>query len=282
MFSYRSSTVLLATWLLSLAPLSAHAETVQLYLLGGQSNMVGYGLNSELPPELQGEQTDVRFSTGGRWLNLRPGFGNTGAHFGPELTFGRHMADALPTENVALIKYAVGGTDLANDWRPPDANGEGAGPLYVTFMNRVGTAVNLLGPGTDWEFAGMIWMQGERDSRDPDKAQAYEQNLTDFIASIRDDVAVPDLPFVIGRISNTPTLPYGEIIRQAQFDVSQSVSNTAMINTDDLPRLWDDLHYATPGVLTLGSRFGEGILSIPEPASMISLLCVALLARRPR
>ena len=38
--------------------------------------------------------------------------------FGPEVTFGRFMADLDPDQPVALIKHAVGGTGLYVYWYP--------------------------------------------------------------------------------------------------------------------------------------------------------------------
>jgi iduronate 2-sulfatase len=258
----------------------AAADPFQVYLLAGQSNMVGYGTSSQLPPELQEPQTDVRFSTGGRWGPLRPGYGTNPASFGPEITYGRDMADALPDQNIALIKYAVGGTSLATNWRPPDENGENAGPLYETFMTRIDSALGLLSAEGEWEVAGMLWMQGERDARELETAQAYEQNLTNFIASIRDDVGVADLPFVIGQISDSPVFPYNAIVRQAQYNVSQTVPNTGLVITLDLPRLPDNVHYNTQGTMMLGSRFAAEMLTIPEPTGLAGAGLLALLLRR--
>ena len=66
---------------------TAHADTYYVYFLAGQSNMDGYGHNTQLPVELRGEVNDVRIYLGqhhedgkpaeavGLWTALRPGFG---------------------------------------------------------------------------------------------------------------------------------------------------------------------------------------------------------------
>lgn len=81
--------------------------------------MGGRAVATELPISpinLQAEQTDVllfhgnargdAFLRGNKLISLAPGSGsqyNPPVRFGPEVTFGRAMADAYPNQNVAMI-----------------------------------------------------------------------------------------------------------------------------------------------------------------------------------
>jgi hypothetical protein len=94
----------------------------RVFLLCGQSNMVGQGSNSELSAPYSATQTDVNFWKNG-WVSLAPGFGNNSSMFGPEVSFGRAIKDAYPSDGLYLIKYAVNGTALYNDWAPPPTSG---------------------------------------------------------------------------------------------------------------------------------------------------------------
>ncbi len=78
-------------------------EPVKVFLLGGQSNMVGSGKPQELSGVHAEPQSDVKFWSGSAWVDLAPGAGN----FGPEIGFGRAMKDALPKEEIYLVKYAA-------------------------------------------------------------------------------------------------------------------------------------------------------------------------------
>ncbi len=140
------ATVLLVTALLVTSAQPVAAATVEVFLLGGQSNAVGRALSSGLPTELQQPQTDVDFyfrSTGTHtWedqlIDLKPGSsdGSQTNQFGPEITFGRDMADYyadVPDTSVAIIKYAHGGTRLYDQW----AAGPPPGPYYATFQDTV-------------------------------------------------------------------------------------------------------------------------------------------------
>jgi hypothetical protein len=98
-----------------LAPSVAVAEEpVQVFLLAGQSNMAGRARTSKLPQSLQQPQADVVFHYGDEnsqtTTTLRPG---SGRDFGPEITFGRTLANSQPSEPLALIKHADGGTSLS-------------------------------------------------------------------------------------------------------------------------------------------------------------------------
>jgi hypothetical protein len=53
---------------------------------------------------------------------------------------------------------------------------------------------------------------------------------------------------------NRPDTDYGDIVRANQELVNSNVSNTTMINTDDLPLRDDETHYTSDGQNTLGQR----------------------------
>jgi chitodextrinase len=165
---------------------AAAAQIVKVYLQGGQSNADGRALTNGLPANLLNPQNDVPFycylvggavngdGTLGTLTTLRPGFSALGGGktFGPELTFGRALADyyaltnGVPTNivTVALIKYAHGNTSLVSDWA---ANGNstinGDGPDFVVFQKVVDAGLARLAaayPNATIELDGMIWVQG--------------------------------------------------------------------------------------------------------------------------
>ena len=256
---------------------TAPPAPLQVYLLAGQSNMDGYGYVTGLPPSLQVAQGDVRlFWSGlGAWSDLAPSsYGSYYGieYFGPEVTFGRALAEADPLGSFALIKHAVGGTDLASYWYPGTYRADPAqGAGYRDFLTTIDAALtDLDAEGTDWEIAGMIWMQGESDAFTPEMAAAYESNLTTFIGRVRDDVAAPEMPFSIGKI-HCPTCTYGDVVRAGEDGVAATVPHVVAFETTDLPINADNIHYDGSGMRTLGERFaqslsGEPLSVTPTPA----------------
>jgi hypothetical protein len=229
------------------------AQTTKVFLLAGQSNMVGWAAKSNLPQEFQAPRPDIQIYWNGAWTYLKPGLGGDTNCFGPEIKLCRDIVDSRPGEDIVFIKYAVSGTSLWNDWRPVD------GVQYINFLNAIDDAVSSV---NEPEIIGMFWMQGESDAwasqSTLEHAQEYEQNLTNFIHQVRTDLGVPDLPFVIARISQSPTWTWGEIVRQAQLDVGQNVANTAVFDTNDLALLYN-MHYDAVGTITLGERFAAAV-----------------------
>ena len=123
----------------------------QVWLLAGQSNMIGYGSrNDDLPPTLRQPQAGVKISTNGStWVDLAPGFGPTRGSFGPELTFGREMAAAFPDVDTLLVKRQSMG-DLYTNYRSPNT---GRGPAGAAYRHLIALARAALASKPDAEIA---------------------------------------------------------------------------------------------------------------------------------
>jgi len=170
------------------------AETVKVLIVSGQSNAVGfnnikeYRKGKEAFPESFRTQPDILFwpgrvgvgSESDLWTGLRvPDSGS----FGPEISMGHDLAEALPKEQIAIIKFAAGGTAIARsqdytDYIPslkgfndkgrnwyPSPDPQEAGQSYSTLMDNIRAAMKVLEKqGKKAEFAGFVWMQGEHEA----------------------------------------------------------------------------------------------------------------------
>ena len=246
----------------------------KVFLLAGQSNMVGRGVTLDLllPRYAQdlryhAAQPAVKFWDGTNhatgWADLAPGFGYTGSGtsmFGPEVSFGYAMHNAFPNDNIYLVKYAVGATALALTWKPTAP----AGSDYIGFTTATNAALrNLRNAGLSPTVAGMIWMQGESDAKSHKYAAQYRTNLKNFIGQVRRDFGAPNMPFIVGRIlvlwGHTPA--DAAAVRGAEQTVPGLVGHSSWINTDDLqisPTAAG--HYGTQGQIDLGTRFAGQFL----------------------
>jgi Carbohydrate esterase, sialic acid-specific acetylesterase len=131
-----------------LLPSLALGKNVRVFIMAGQSNMEGYARVGSLRELVDNPvsnhpwddfshlvnadgswktRSDVTLAFKGIISKLTVGKGTDGAKFGPELGFGYVVGDYF-TEPVLIIKYAVGGTSLAVDWRP-DSSGIPVVPL---------------------------------------------------------------------------------------------------------------------------------------------------------
>ena len=234
---------------------SESGRTIKVFLLGGQSNMDGSGASGDLPPILRKPQDDILFfhTRSSSLTRLQPG---TGSGFGPEITFGRTIADALPGESFALIKHAEGGTDLENQWDPA------AGSSYAAFRGVVARGLDALSRnGYSVQIAGMLWTQGERDARMGFSA-TYAANLAEFIADIRSRYSA-GLPFHVSQLSSLQTnLPAAGLaqVRAAQERVTAVDPNSHLIATDAFRMRPDNLHFSSAGNMALGRGFADSVL----------------------
>ncbi len=243
---------------------------IDVYLLGGQSNMQGMARVSKLPPELKTIPEILFYATGegvpaaisGKLVGLQPG---NGSNFGPEIGIGERFRDLCPGHPIALIKHAIGGSSLEIDWRPGANAADTAnfGPYYSQFVNTVNNGLAAL-EAQGWTplIHAMCWQQGEQDAKDglnaPESttsAEDYGANLGHFTNRVREQFAghasAAGIRFVVGQV--LPYAPPGgdvvarfpgrDLVRQAILDADEhsgaplSIPDTEAIptNATDFP-----------------------------------------------
>ncbi|MGB7086274.1 MAG: sialate O-acetylesterase, partial [Phormidesmis sp.] len=246
----------------------AVTNLVSVYLLGGQSNMAGETTDTD---DLTGSPQANPLSAVqiwqpgvGEFVDLRSGFNSNygdGDGFGAELGFGHALeaaraSGAVDTEEIYLVKYAIGATSLAENWSV-----DGNNNTYDQFNDWVGGALSHLeNSGIGYDIEGMLWMQGEHDTIDANRAANYQANLTGFISDVRDRYGA-NLDFVIGRLHEELTPYYytwADEVRTAQENVADADANAYWVNTDDFAvNPVDDVHFDSFGQLALGQAFAD-------------------------
>jgi len=255
----------------------AWAEHYEVFLRAGQSNMDGRAPIKDLVGDLAkyakvNDKVLINFSAGGlkRPLTvsnglkpLQPGYsgtpGNKNANslptktFGPEVSFGPAIAEALPGKKVLLIKFAEGGTSLGKDWNP-----NAKGKLYENFIKFVKATQEMLKTkGDTCEIRGMLWHQGESDAgMAPGK---YQEALTEFIAKVRGDLGVKDLPFVIGQVYDNGKRT--NIIAD-QKATAKAVPKTGFLDAAGLETYDKGTHFDAKSQIEMGKRFAREIKTL--------------------
>ncbi len=299
----RSAPLAALATILAVSPASA---VTHVFVVAGQSNALGAGTTSSdtVPSGIGSVQFrysnrnfpgNTEYASAG-WTVLsaqaggsldNPFFHDSSAPirgYGPELTLGRDLALGLPGDTIAIIKFAISGTQMGNassgtgqDWWKAGGN------LHLSMLSYLDSARgNLSGTPV---MSGFFWMQGESDARKDDSvdrtanANAYEANLTGFITSVRSHFGTPALPFIMGRIDPPDTDGAGpggagpnfgqnkSIVRSAQMAVDGNVAFTGLVNTDDLGRFsGDEIHFIGAGQQVLGERMAASYFAtVPEP-----------------
>lgn len=266
-------------------------EDLDVWVLAGQSNMQGCGPLSEALPAAPNVYS---FSSAGEWgpsqepLHrlwesyapvhqnfMRPGLAGEmkdwtdeqlaeheaktrlwGASLG--VAFGMSMAEYLG-KPVGLIPAAHGGTSLGQ-W-DHKLKGEGTASLYGAMLDRIARAGGKL--------RGILWYQGESDCNLNDSA-TYADRFDQWIAAVREDTGIPDLPVVVVQLSRfvlaeeQPEQSQSwEKVREAQLELPERISKTAMAAAIDL-QLSDSIHVGTQGLNRLGRRLARQVQALDK------------------
>lgn len=262
--------------------LFAKEKPIQVFILAGQSNMVGSGLvdadetrnggkgslNHYVDSATASDRAKRLKDREGNWSvrndvvidyldrrgKLSVGYGSDSQRIGPELGFGQVIGDAID-EPVLLIKLAWGGKSLAVDFRPPSSGGE-VGPYYLQLIQQTRQILGHFGEtfpelkGRNYQLAGMGWHQGWNDRVDQSFNDQYEVNLANFIRDVRKDLALETLPFVVaetGMSGPDETHPRALSIMKAQAAVAtypEFTGNVAFVSTK---LMWRDASVSPSG-----------------------------------
>ncbi len=248
-------------------PQAYHGQ-MRLFILAGQSNMVGWA------PIPEGEPTDPRIYVFGkdyRWrLADHPIEDATNqvdmvsenrlAGFGPAMDFAFASLERHPELVIGLIPCARNASGIIQ-WQR-DLSDQ---TLYGSCLKRI-RAASPMG-----EIAGILFFQGETDAADPilypdppPHPTEWSALFTAFITGLRNDLNQPDLPVVFAQIGSTwapEAYPNWDFIMQQQASLQLPMS--AMITTSDLP-LQDGIHYTTDSYRIIGRRFAEAYWELVE------------------
>ncbi|MEM1294868.1 MAG: sialate O-acetylesterase [Verrucomicrobiota bacterium] len=297
---------LFPTLLLIALSATVSAKDYHVYFLGGQSNMDGYGFVKELPAELAKPMPDVPIFHGnmgldgkpvdgrGIWSPLQPGHGRSfksdgktniySDRFGLELSFARRIKTTYQRQNVAIIKYSRGGTSIEADcpsaerfgcWEVVFERGEGEGKGMNQFDHFLATLANarkikdIDGDGEPDRLipSGILWMQGESDATGTlQVAEDYGKNLAELMFAIRDAFNTPDMPIVIGRITDWEVWTHGEVVRAEQAAFAAKDPRAELVTSTDTYGNSDKWHYDTAGYLDLGVKFADAIVHLRRKA----------------
>ncbi|MCF7674218.1 MAG: DUF6288 domain-containing protein [Akkermansiaceae bacterium] len=226
------------------------ANKVKIFILAGQSNMVGQGEINPIgtPGTLAYTYNNdpvayAHLKVGGNWAvrddawiwynrdgtlvkgGLTTGYRADSNNIGPELQFG-HAMGIHYGQKVLLIKTAWGGKSLQTDFRPPSAGWNfdvpgkaGDQGYYFTEMLKdvINATANLqthfpaYNPADGFEFAGFAWHQGWNDLVSTAASAEYEANMEKFIKDVRFAVGVPNLPFVIATTGQSDPTNYSQV-----------------------------------------------------------------------
>lgn len=242
------------------------------YLLAGQSNMVGMAAfdgGADYPAGVL-QLARAGGPSGGADGTLVPAHhqldypGASAANFGPALQFAIAWVAANPRDTLILVPTAVQGTGFV------DGSWTRAGARYLDSIQRMNA---LFAVAPDVRFGGILWGQGERDSKG-DGLAAYQAALDTCLTGFRQDISkgAPTTPISIqgfdpGLLSSG-SYPDAAAVQAILADTPSRLGHTAYCDTSDLTG--GGLHFDAPSLRILGARHHAAQIaarSNPGPAA---------------
>lgn len=231
-------------------------ENFHLFLLAGQSNMAGraelernadrpipgvFAINKELKwqPAIDPLHWDKAIAAGG---------------------MGRPFAEAVLKNSgdigIGLIPAAFGGTSV-RAWTP-EAKAKGTN-LYHTAIERAEIAMK------DGTLKAILWHQGEADSNEKG-IRFHEKRMIELIENFRKDLGMPDLPFVIGELADSPDEEKDALrkaLNEENRKVAEKLENVVFVSAEKLTTK-DGTHFDAPSIRTFGERYAAAYLGLTE------------------
>ncbi len=272
----KNRMILVLLLFLAFYPTATGEEDIFLvFILAGQSNATGFGIKWKdipNPHRKAGKDNLLWYAQGipsrplhsGSWVPLGGEVHRSLPAIGAELAIGEKLSSMLH-QPVGIIKIAFDGTALAGN-RKLDWNVDSR-ELFDQMMEQIEFALNAM-PDTRYvQLAGLFWMQGESDAKNgpgqPGMARRYGTNLQKLIGTLRTRLGKPYLPVVIAGISppvkdeKGRRFEYRNTVRDAQRKIAAADEQIALVETQDLPRQGDNLHFSAEGQYMLGIRFAD-------------------------
>ncbi|NQY07903.1 MAG: sialate O-acetylesterase [Flavobacteriales bacterium] len=234
--------------------LSASAQTkitdLDFYLLIGQSNMAGrtpIGENDSLPIagcyllDYTGEW-EIAQNPLNKYSTVRKDLSKQ--RMGPGYSFAKAMLEQDKSKPIGLVVNAKGGTRIEG-W----AKGT---PYYDEAIKRAKAAQK------HGNLKGVLWHQGEANASDP---STYLADLKLLVTNLREDLGLPDLPFVAGQVCYHPNNRSHKEINEVMMKLSSVLPFTSCASAVNLTT-HDNLHFDTKSIIIFGQRYAKEMLKI--------------------
>jgi len=262
---------------------SCRAEKdVDLLLVAGQSNAVGYDTSpDQLPQEYVNKNVMFWWRCGDppadefdsnsdhKWVGLQVqpkgtpkkkgsrqygNFHNPKGGFGPEMGLASALLKRQGNRLLAIVKVAYSGTSVV-DW---DTKTKGS--CYQALVSETKLAIaKAKEKGITLHIRALIWVQGESDANKYHYAK-YKERLGKIIGALRKDLGAPKIIALLGLNTKFQhDKVYVPKIVKAQKALAETSPYIEYVD-DTGCEVVNRCHFSSKGMLEYGSRFAEQLL----------------------
>ena len=220
---------------------SVSGDSLQIVLVIGQSNMAGRAEMEDQQPIPHVSLLDDQ----GSWVPAQNPLNQYSSvrkkidmqKVGPAYAFAQEMTKSEQYRPLGLVVNARGGTAI-KEWMPGTE-------LYNEAVRRTQLA------RAAGKLIGVLWHQGESDAENPDH---YLWDIDVLINSLREDLGVPNLPFIAGQLSEDK--PHRRAFNKLILRLPDVVPYTGVVKSNGL-KTFDETHFDTKSQYELGKRYAR-------------------------
>lgn len=224
------------------------SKRMDVFLLIGQSNMSRRGVIGDLPdissPHVHVFRDRVWTEAHEPVVFDKPALAGEGMC----LAFGNALYMTTGHE-IGLIPCSLGGSGL-DQWLPGE-------PLFETAVEQTKDALDA---DQDAHLCGILWHQGENDSKHMEKSYTYLKRFRRVIGALKNRLACsPSLPVLVAELGDyldvNATSLYHRVINSQLHAFAESNPAYCCVTAHDLKDKGDALHFSTASQRRLGLRF---------------------------
>jgi hypothetical protein len=229
---------------------------MKVFILAGQSNMQGCGNLSPYP-----QQEDIRLFNfkDNKWEKAKEPLHPyackiwTDGGAGLAMSFGLRILEKFPEWEIGFIPCAVSGSRL-DQWLP-------GAELFERAITKTTQALSAC----DAKLAGILWHQGEADSKSLEFSKSYGERFELIINAFRERLGYADLPVIAGELGkfliHNTDYPYYKTVNNALKEVSTVLATSENLSDNDRN---DNTHFDTISLREFGVRYAESYLNLQE------------------
>jgi len=197
----------------------------------------------------------------------------------PAIEFAYEYLALYPQDTLIFVPCADPGTGFGQgNWNPGD-------PSYNDAVARVNACLNL---DPSYQLGCILWVQGERDAKDPVWAPNHAAAFDAMVAALRAAIpAAASVPFILTNMVQEWVTGDAdrELVQAGIVDSPNRNANMYFVDARDLPgKSGDVIHYSAASMRTLGKRFFtsfNAVHSLTSPATPLWVIDGTTVSQSP-